>query len=763
MRWIGRLWARYPALRYQVRAVFWGPLIVGAAAGLFFAYVPQSREVYLGIIEDPFAGGAVFQGLLGLALIGLLCGLLDAWQHVLCTNAIDRMYLEHADIYVDRRLFWLRDWLCRIAAVLPLAGLVIGLTRLIIDAQGAAQNFSRALTDFGGKKWSDQFPEFAHTFASLPYFPLYVAATMLILGVPSLLLMRYARARRDRMLISSFSVRRLVLVAGSAIALAAVIVPLLAKDYVVAMTQTAGPLASAAIALIVLVTLLTGLSYLSTILRVPIMGAAVFGLFAWMVWTTIGILTPKAAEAPRVPTRAAAHDKKVLTDMFDKWLAQRQAADGESFKRAGVGYPVFIVSAQGGGIYAAAGTSAFLASMQDPCENFAQHVFAISGVSGGAVGAALFAASLPDALTREARCDPDRPKALTERTRDIVRQDHLSPALALIWPDIARKLSPWHDATFDRSAVLERSFACAFDRPEPWYLCPAANGGKGLRIAFQDHWRPDRPAPALILTGTWVETGFRTAFAPFPLHAVSDGTLESFYRGADGNGDFKYQGVDLEAPRSLIEAAFVSARFPGIVPAWQRTATLTESNASRTWNFVDGGYVDNSGATTALELYQVLAQHAKERKLGVDLYLVMLTDANTSADLSEVENGTRFSDLVAPITALLSVRGQLAFRAVTRAIDELEPNAAPERLAGMLPGSKVLAVNLQQTTFELPLGWKISRITDDIVRLMLGRPDLCGTLLPGTSGNNDIVRVIRDNSCVKRRIESLLSARGNSS
>jgi hypothetical protein len=39
--------------------------------------------------------------------------------------------------------------------------------------------------------------------------------------------------------------------------------------------------------------------------------------------------------------------------------------------------------------------------------------------------------------------------------------------------------------------------------------------------------------------------------------------------------------------------------------------------------------------------------------------------------------------------------------------------------------TRALVVNVNQNTFGVPFGWKISRQTDDIVSLMLGRGDLC--------------------------------------
>jgi hypothetical protein len=328
------------------------------------------------------------------------------------------------------------------------------------------------------------------------------------------------------------------------------------------------------------------------------------------------------------------------------------------------------------------------------------------------------------------------------------------------------------NTNFDRSSVLERSFACAFDEafgaPRDHFACPSAAGSGGVRQPFASLWFPTDRVPALILNTTWVETGFRAAFAPFPLYKAGDGTLYSFEE------DFRSRGVPIAPSRSVIEAAFVSARFPGIVPAWPlevEPRRPLESEGDRAtleseqhWSFVDGGYVDNSGSSTALDVYRALQKYIQDPK--IELILVMLTDANTDLPLSEVK--PNFSDLVAPITALLRVRDQLAGRAVKRAIEELEPNATGDDLVGRGKKVRVLKVNLIQKTFELPLGWKMSKTTQDIVQLMLGSPELCpkeneGAQPPQKAASGrpeedvaDAIRVITNNSCVKKRIIGLL-------
>jgi hypothetical protein len=91
-----------------------------------------------------------------------------------------------------------------------------------------------------------------------------------------------------------------------------------------------------------------------------------------------------------------------LPDTFRNWLQAR--TDQSKFSGR---YPVYIVAAQGGGSYAAMHAAHFLSYMQARCPNFAHHLFAISGVSGGSVGAAAFAAAMKDAEQRGGVKIPD--------------------------------------------------------------------------------------------------------------------------------------------------------------------------------------------------------------------------------------------------------------------------------------------------------------------------------------------------------------------
>ncbi len=449
-------------------------------------------------------------------------------------------------------------------------------------------------------------------------------------------------------------------------------------------------------------------------------------------------------------------------------------------------YPVFIIAAEGGGIYAASAASIFLARLEQVAPQFDAHVFAISGVSGGSIGAAIFqaldhAAHADQPATTGALAGSDNPncaqpppadrgrpgRSLTEEAANVMEDDHFSPVVGSIFPEI-------FGAPLSRSDALVASFE---------YSAAVQDGlaGRELCAPFSQHWSTVGPAPALVLNSTWVETGFRVAFAPFHLNE----TDESLYSFSDPS-------MPNESNKTLMEAAAVSARFPLIMPPF--SAVMQDKR----WNFVDGAYADNSGATTALDIYRAVKDVAPQ---SVDLRIILITSSNPQPDLSGKEiNGTVFRDTIAPIDALMKVRSDLGNDAVARACSYIYNDAASGAGATAAPkpikkvNSRGMEVNetcidhaggrdaplqmveIQDQTYGLSLGWKISKTSFAVVSWMLGEPDDC----PGekrqtsnvptsqdqtndTSQQNENAQltdvILRRNSCV---LKSILGLVGNS-
>ncbi|MGB6534739.1 MAG: hypothetical protein WBF58_02125 [Xanthobacteraceae bacterium] len=408
-------------------------------------------------------------------------------------------------------------------------------------------------------------------------------------------------------------------------------------------------------------------------------------------------------------------------------------------------YPVFIIAVEGGGIYAASAASMFLARLQDRDPCFAQHVFAISAVSGGAIGATIFqaveqspppqtasaGASAANSASSTSGCVPPAVTAGQARTSDalemevcaIIEDDHFSPLVSAIFPELlgftrngrAQELA----ASFGRSVRSRNPKAAAIlDQPFD---------------EFVPNWSKSGTAPAPVLNSTWVETGYRVAYAPFPLHAI-DGSLYSFVD----------QNMPDDRTLTLLKAAVVSARFPAVLPPYSLLvdgsgpaavkgvppATAAKPPGPMRWNFVDGGYSDTSGAATALALYNALKPVA--RTDHVVLHVILLTSSDPRLEANDI-NGTMFADTLGPIDAMLSVRDGLGNEAVARACDGILGAGAAGGCEDFTsnPNSPVQIVGIEDETYGLSLGWKISRTTFGVVSWMLGDQEFVGDFCKG--------------------------------
>ena len=243
--------------------------------------------------------------------------------------------------------------------------------------------------------------------------------------------------------------------------------------------------------------------------------------------------------------------------------------------------PMVVVATAGGGVRAAYWTATVLGSLHEQAESrgidFGNQLFAVSGVSGGSVGAAVYRATLDarQAAQTELACGTVLPCV-----QSVLSQDLLGPAAAaLLYPDLAQRFWPWPVASADRGRALELGFETAFQEVTgSWRLADSLIG---------INQTTGRPWPALLLNATWVGNGRRLIASNLRLDA--DGT-------AIGLDQLSVIGRDLP----LSTAAHNSARFPGVSPAgmWR------DADGTVSGRLVDGGYFENFGADTARELLE---------------------------------------------------------------------------------------------------------------------------------------------------------------
>lgn len=380
-----------------------------------------------------------------------------------------------------------------------------------------------------------------------------------------------------------------------------------------------------------------------------------------------------------------------LDSAFAQWVAAREPAyQGRSM-------PVVLVAAEGGGIRAAYFTAMVLATLQDRCPALAGQVFAISGVSGGSVGAAIFTGlvqqrQLP--LPSQVGCGASGPGTtpLAEQVDQILRTDFLAPTVVtMLFPDGLQRLLPVPVDSWDRALTLERTLERSFQ---------AVTKSNFMERSLYRYWSPEGAAPLLLLNSTLVSTGERVVASPSVL-------LNERFHDLRALVDYA-PSLDLR----ISTAAVLSARFPGVTPA----AYLAGEPKLR---LVDGGYFENSGAATLGEVLATLRFLA--RTLGKDISPVVIRIANAPPVQQPAHPPTGLGELLSPIRTMVNTRaarGELAARAlkaqVTGQQDEHEC-------------AEFIEFQIQADGVQLPLGWHLSQGARQAIRARLSPSSDCSS------------------------------------
>lgn len=274
------------------------------------------------------------------------------------------------------------------------------------------------------------------------------------------------------------------------------------------------------------------------------------------------------------------------TEGAERWRPDLEESLQEWKKQHEAGAPFIIVATAGGGIRAAYWTVTVLGDLNEKFRQhegefypFEKHLYAISGVSGGSVGAAVYRSVLDSNLGNARDCH----KSIKLCSQKVLEENFLSPTLAtLLFPDMFQRFIPWRIpfSTFDRGATLEKSW-------EVSYANVLGDGGLAKRITSLNDHDSNRSWPALFLNATLVENGRRIIASNIKI------TKEFFPVALD---QLSYLGTDIR----ISTAAHNSARFPGVSPA----GSWYDSDGAIKGHLVDGGYFENYGAETALRVLQ---------------------------------------------------------------------------------------------------------------------------------------------------------------
>jgi hypothetical protein len=457
----------------------------------------------------------------------------------------------------------------------------------------------------------------------------------------------------------------------------------------------------------------------------------------------------RVREATPLPGQMDLADRSTAPKHFKEWLAIVQAetpavgkgsdaavcggASAEGSSSAGDDrYPVFVVATAGGGIRAAYWTAVVLGTIADcvGMDTWRRHLYAVSGVSGGSLGAVVHAAEVVDG-------QPGAQADAAARARRALKDDHLSPVTAfLLFPDLLQRFLPLGFAWLDRARALEES----------WERSADASLGRGsLSRPFLALWPKTRihSLPSLLLNSTRVETGQRAVISNLDLTEGFPDVVDVLATETGATPQDSYQ-LERLANIPVSTAAHLSARFTYVSPA----ARIERDKPPRAlWGrLVDGGYFDNSGAATAGDLLDAIRTSdagpsapagPSAGKKPVFVILIIKNDPHApSAFATSVREPLQppprlFSELTAPVQALLEARDARGMLAEQNYISSVEAINADPQLARkqcvveftLAPlETPVAKKDVEERTAKFddpPLGWSLSKLSIDAMEARL--------------------------------------------
>ncbi|MET3653891.1 hypothetical protein [Dyella japonica] len=387
----------------------------------------------------------------------------------------------------------------------------------------------------------------------------------------------------------------------------------------------------------------------------------------------------------------------------DAWLADRCVGHHPC--------PVILVAAEGGGIRGAAWSALVLSRLTAVTQQgqpsnvgplFARYLFGASGVSGGSLGLAVYVSSL-------AQPQPVDASTLEARAQRMLSHDFLAPTLAnTFFVDFTQRWLPgaWLD---DRARALTRAWESAarkegmpaFDEP-----FSALYGQAGTL--------PSTRLPALFLNSTTVADGKR--FIQHPFQPVATPQRQPWTAGLDGSS-----WLDPRVP--LSEVVLNSARFTYVSPAGTLETHLANPPVPDRMQLVDGGYFENSGTTTLLELLRLLRGKAKQQGLSLRFIVIHISNDPLMTDFIEQHDASHpmpfysaacpsvpgvvhepvSGEAIAPLNALLDTRSARGEYARVQLLNTLRPNEADPARGDLLWHFRLCPGN-----YPIPLGWTIS-------------------------------------------------------
>ncbi|MDH5633525.1 MAG: hypothetical protein OEZ10_11090 [Gammaproteobacteria bacterium] len=299
------------------------------------------------------------------------------------------------------------------------------------------------------------------------------------------------------------------------------------------------------------------------------------------------------------------------SELVDRWADNHCQKKGTTVDCG----PMVIVATAGGGIRAAYWTGLVLGTLEDEIPGFNDRLLAISGVSGGSLGAAVYGGVVSGAHANG--CNGK----VMECSTGVLSIDYLSPLSAsLLYPDLLQRFLPVALFT-GRGATLEHAWEQGFRE---------ITGTDALAQSFSALGQIDnmKPWPALFLNATWSNNGRRI------VASTVDISREPAFRLA--NDQLGVINYDIR----LSTAAHNSARFPYVSPpgSWHKGKDSDLVAGRIKGRLQDGGLFENYGAETAMEILALVKSKLAGKRYQ-PIIIQISSDPTLPADLAKSPRG----------------------------------------------------------------------------------------------------------------------------
>lgn len=425
---------------------------------------------------------------------------------------------------------------------------------------------------------------------------------------------------------------------------------------------------------------------------VVVLAGSLKGIDLWAAELMPAVVTETAATPPRLEPSGAPQVKSTLPQGPMIPIVRER---------------MLLLASEGGGVRAAYWTARVLAAMDEAHPGWTGQVHAMSGVSGGSMGIAVWRA-----------CERGDRKggSMSDCVRNgFASLDALSPLLAgLLFEDVWMRLLPTDWLCLPDVGCGMRSRAMGFERE---WMRAFPHLAQSLNNARDGE-------PHLMLNSTVVESGNRGVLS----------TLR-FERGALPGAEDLIASGRIKASPSLVTAAHTSARFPITNPL----ASLPhQASGPAAAHLVDGGYHDNSGTGSLADLLTYVRAQYPDRPVQLVLIrngqvptaclpqavkenhdeppescLKTRSDARELLPPADAQRLQLFADLFGPALTVVNnlgtgAHGREPVAALAARVASPDGGELPSDM-GCRKTDSVCLLDQMQDASLVPLGWSLSR------------------------------------------------------